>query len=259
MIRHLPHHELFPPWRLWLKAPPVPCLCWSAHSVILCCRCSSPRRSSSLRSVCVCECTDALSGRGVMRWRCQGELSPLSSLLSPLSLSLCSLQSVWAVHPPLCQSHYCNCESTWAPTHRHTQTHTHTHTHTHTQMLCIDICIYRMLRGCKQWTCKCFASLRKRFTHQELKFTVAAHSLSLSLSLSVWEILHTQHDKAFSLKPTQTSNYSIYTLHPHNPPDLFSPCLYMTSAKMLCKQHTDVFSPWHPSFLYMSKINKTKQ
>ena len=254
MIRHLPHHELFPPWRLWLKAPPVPCLCWSAHSVILCCRCSSPRRSSSLRSVCVCECTDALSGRGVMRWRCQGELSPLSSLLS-LSLFALYSQCELFIHRSA-RVIIVTVSQHGLP---HTDTHRHTHTHTHTQMLCIDICIYRMLRGCKQWTCKCFASLRKRFTHQELKFTVAAHSLSLSLSLSVWEILHTQHDKAFSLKPTQTSNYSIYTLHPHNPPDLFSPCLYMTSAKMLCKQHTDVFSPWHPSFLYMSKINKTKQ
>ena len=94
----------------------------------------------------------------------------------------------------------------------HTDTHRHTHTHTHTQMLCIDICIYRMLRGCKQWTCKCFASLRKRFTHQELKFTVAAHSLSLSLSLSLC-LRNITHPAWQSILTEANANKQLLHLH----------------------------------------------
>lgn len=102
----------------WKLVPPRTVL---RCTVLLHCRCCNPH--GCLLSLYGCVCVYGRTERmRTYKMEMPGRTQPPLLSLS-LSRALCSLQSEWAVHPPLSQSHYCNCESTRAPT--HTKTHTH--------------------------------------------------------------------------------------------------------------------------------------
>lgn len=134
MIRHPPHVALFSPWRnfhtwlLRLKAGPVPC-CTQMCRVILQVL-ESSGLSSPCMSVCVCECVNAASDWRVMRWRCQGEHSPLSPLSSLSALySQCEL----FIH---CSARVI-IVTVSQPGLPHTHKHTHADRHTCTPSICV--------------------------------------------------------------------------------------------------------------------------